>query len=300
MEGQDRGTGAGTVDNRQVVVGIDGSEHSRLALEWAVAKTPILGAVTPVLAYRVEPLGDGLGLPGFRNKLLRIMRTDAEAFMKEAIEGFPDVAERARIVVQAPGPALVAAADGADLLVVGNRGRGGLTETLFGSVGSYCVSHARVPIAVIIGGTVIRPTIDRVVVGVDGSANAARALAWAVRHTDTAGRVLAVGCWTDHVFSEPPTIDPRLEAATRTKVEETVASVRADLDDSERWPTVETHVERGDPRIVLRSVAATADLLVLGARGHRGVPHLLVGSTTTSLLHHPTVSTVVVPDSPQG
>jgi nucleotide-binding universal stress UspA family protein len=58
---------------------------------------------------------------------------------------------------------------------------------------------------------------------------------------------------------------------------------------------VETHIGQGDPRIVLRDLAATADLLVIGARGHRGVSYLLLGSTTTSLLHHPLSPTVVVP-----
>ena len=52
----------------------------------------------------------------------------------------------------------------------------------------------------------------------------------------------------------------------------------------------------GDPRNVLDEAAASADGLVVGQRGRRTVAHLLLGSTTTSLLHHVVVPTVVVPD----
>jgi nucleotide-binding universal stress UspA family protein len=49
------------------------------------------------------------------------------------------------------GPALVSAADGADLLVVGCRGHGGLAEALLGSVGRYCVHHMSCPVVIMRG-----------------------------------------------------------------------------------------------------------------------------------------------------
>ncbi len=283
-------------ERREVIVGIDGSEHARRALAWAVAKTDVLGPITPVMAYAMQPLGDGLGMPAMYFEIDRVVKEDAEERIQATLEDFPAVADRARLVRHQAGPALVRAAAESSLLVVGSRGRGAVAETLFGSVGSYCVKHATVPVAVITDGDHNDPTINRAVVGIDGSPNSAVALDWALRHVDPAGEVLAVGCWTDHVFGEPPLPNSELEASTATMVEGTIAMVRTRAGEAVGpAATIETLVRRGDPRIVLRELAQAADLLIIGARGHRGVSYLLLGSTTTSLLHHPLSPTVVVP-----
>ncbi len=54
-------------------------------------------------------------------------------------------------------------------------------------------------------------------------------------------------------------------------------------------------VEMGDARNILRDASRGSDMLVVGARGHRGVAHLLLGSVATGLVHQPIVPTIVVP-----
>lgn len=54
-----------------------------------------------------------------------------------------------RVVHGHPAWVLLAAAEHADLLVVGNRGHGGFTEALLGSVGQYCVHRAKCPVVVV-------------------------------------------------------------------------------------------------------------------------------------------------------
>ena len=56
-----------------------------------------------------------------------------------------------RVVQGQAGPVLAEAAEGADLLVVGNRGHWGLAEALLGSVGQYCMRHAPCPVVILRG-----------------------------------------------------------------------------------------------------------------------------------------------------
>jgi len=80
---------------------------------------------------------------------------DAFIVLSEAIAGMctvdPDVQVCPRVVEGQAGQVLVAAAEGADLLVVGSRGHGGLAEALLGSVGQYCVHHAPCPVVIMRG-----------------------------------------------------------------------------------------------------------------------------------------------------
>jgi hypothetical protein len=66
-----------------------------------------------------------------------------------------------------PAPVLIDQAKGADLLVVGHRGRGGFASALLGSVGLHCVLHGECPV------TVVRPEL-RLATSRDGLADAAQ------------------------------------------------------------------------------------------------------------------------------
>jgi nucleotide-binding universal stress UspA family protein len=59
--------------------------------------------------------------------------------------------------------------------------------------------------------------------------------------------------------------------------------------------TFRLDVEQGEARRVLTEMAHDASMLVLGHRGRSGIAHALLGSVTTSLVHHPECVVVVVP-----
>ncbi len=135
----------------RIVVGIDGFESSTAALRWAIHQARLTGGIVEaVTAWQIPP-GSGLipaaDLPDYQDDA-RIILTEAIA---EMCMVDPEVEVRPRVVEGRAGPVLVAAAEGADLLVVGCRGHGGLAGTLLGSVGRYCTHHASCPVVIMRG-----------------------------------------------------------------------------------------------------------------------------------------------------
>lgn len=283
----------------QVIVGVDGSPGSQLALDWALAHEAELGPVVPVAIYHIDALVDGIGTSSMYDDMLDVLRRDAEARLTEATRRHPEVATRARTVRGYPGPALVRAAEGQRLLVVGSRGRSALAETVLGSVASHCVKHSTTPVVVIPHGTAVDRPLDHLVVGVDGSANADAALRWAADHVAPDGRITAVTCrvpapYALELVPPPPLPFSQLQGVANQAVERSIGSGAGAVTPTS-GAAVDVEVMDGDPRVALREAAAEAALLVVGARGHRGATYLLLGSVTTSLSHHPTVPMVVVP-----
>lgn len=137
----------------RIVVGIDGSPGSRAALRWAIAEARLRGAsVEVVTAYAVSYQAmnpESAYLEADPEALVaRVKEMQASAI---AEEGAPDVAIVPRAV---PGPApgiLVGASQGAELLVVGSRGRGRVRDLLLGSVSHYVTHHAPCPVVVVRG-----------------------------------------------------------------------------------------------------------------------------------------------------
>jgi nucleotide-binding universal stress UspA family protein len=138
-------------ETRRIVVGVDGFEASKAALRWAIHQAKLTGAVVEAITTWQIPAGSGL-LPADE---MPDYQDDARVILTEAITETclldTEVEVRPRVVQGRATQVLVDAADGADLLVVGNRGHGGLTEALLGSVGQYCVRHAPCPVVIMRG-----------------------------------------------------------------------------------------------------------------------------------------------------
>ena len=135
----------------RIVVGVDGFESSTAALRWAIHQAKLTGAVVDAVTTWHIPAGSGLvaaaDMPDYQDDA-RIILTEA---ITEMCTVDTDVVVRPRVVEGQAGPVLVEAAEGADLLVVGNRGHGSLAEALLGSVGQYCVRHAPCPVVIMRG-----------------------------------------------------------------------------------------------------------------------------------------------------
>ena len=129
-----------------VVVGVDGSQHSLDALRWAAGYVRAVGGLLrPVVAWSFSASTGYVIKPDFE----KVANDELEAAMKELRTEFHDVAVDPRTVEGAPAAVLIDASRDADLLVVGTRGRGGLTEMLLGSVSEHCVHQAGCAVVVV-------------------------------------------------------------------------------------------------------------------------------------------------------
>lgn len=138
-----------------IVVGVDGSEGSTHALEWAAKEARLRSApLTVVLAWQwPTSLYAGSGWAGVDPEAIDDLGKLAEQRLDEtcaAVATSLQGLEVGRSVVEsAAAPALVEAAEGAELLVVGTRGHGGFTGLLLGSVSQQCAHHSPCPVVIV-------------------------------------------------------------------------------------------------------------------------------------------------------
>lgn len=140
------------VDDPEVLVGIDGSPASRAALSWAVENLPDGSSIHVVQAVPV--LVDALLAVdiGAVDRIVaateRELAESIEAALGHLGEG---VAERisSTVIVENPHDALAEPGEDIDLVVVGARGRGGLTARILGSVADHVVRRAPTPVVVV-------------------------------------------------------------------------------------------------------------------------------------------------------
>ena len=283
----------------RVVVGIDGSEPAAVALRWAAAEARRRGAALEVVHSWLPPLplapqdlyvDYGTMEAGARRGL-----DHAVAELRKAGGAPEDVV--ATLSMEHAAPALMEAARGADLLVVGARGRGGFAGLRLGSVSQACVQHAPCPVAVV-PHPPASPPHGRIIVGVDGSEAAEHVLRWAADEAERWGATLmVVNAWAAPraltPFDAGVTFDvTALEEAGRSDLVARVDVVRQEMGDEA--PVMEVRLVGASPAHALIEAAKDADLLVVGHRGRGGFAGLLLGSVSQQAVHHASCPVVVV------
>jgi nucleotide-binding universal stress UspA family protein len=150
---QATGREASNEGHTRIVVGVDGSAGAACALRWAVAEAKRRGAGLEVVhAWHYF----GLPTPPFLDPPVPgadTVEVRARRILDHAVDGIDDeglVAPIERILAwEQPASALLEASKGADLLVVGSRGRGGFRGLLLGSVSQEVAHHAKCPVVII-------------------------------------------------------------------------------------------------------------------------------------------------------
>ena len=138
-----------------IVVGIDGSGHSRQALEWAMQEAVIRRVPLKVITVHeigVGYWGSAIAYPGdhpVAEHALQAARTEVDKVLGELGEQSPPESVTVQAVSGTPAEELINAARDADMLVVGTRGAGGFARLLLGSGSSQVAHHAHCPVVVV-------------------------------------------------------------------------------------------------------------------------------------------------------
>jgi nucleotide-binding universal stress UspA family protein len=285
----------------EIVVGVDGSKGAARAVAWAVDEAVARGwSVTALLAWSYLDQRHADGKERFEAGYGEADASAAlDAYLRAAI-GAERAAGVQRIVVNdLAAPALLDAAANAALLVVGARGLGGFLGLRVGSVSEHCLHHAPHAVAVVHDADGPRGgTMERIVVGIDGSDTSRHALRWAIdeaRAHDASLQV--VHAWHVPYGGGSPfayvAVDPTLIEDAARKVLD--AAIDAEDTSGLRQPVERTLVQSGAASAVL-DAAKDADLVVVGSRGLGGFSGLLLGSVSQQVAHHATAPVVIVPE----
>ena len=286
---------------RDIVVGVDGSESSKEALRWALAEAARNSESVHVISTWSYPWIVAAPAPiGTAGPPPEEMEVAAEAGLTaivETVAGDTDVALTQEVLQGDAASALLDASDDANLLVVGSRGQSAFKRAVLGSVSSKVVAHAECPVLVVPQGATPDDSERVIVVGVDGSPNSEAALRWAIeRAAPGLDEVRAT-----HIVHNPARrnvdralelVDHEVQAASEALAP--VIDPAGDLADS-RGVRFSMDIVAGDAREVLFERGVAADMVVVGVRGEGGIGSMVMGSVATYLVHHLPGAIAVVP-----
>ncbi|MGV9936763.1 universal stress protein [Streptomyces olivaceoviridis] len=283
-----------------LVVGVDGSEPSLCAVDWAADEAVLRGLPLRLVyaslweRYEGTALADDLGKPSDQVMAEDIVETAARRVRTRQ----PDVKVTTDVLPEEPEYTLVRESRTAAAMVLGSRGRSSLAEAVLGSVSVTVAGHAHCPVIVLRGSHDNRSVLGRhgrVVVGVGEAPTDAAAMRFAVEEARRRGVPLeAVRAWrcpaqetTDHplLAGEPARLHEQKAAEV---LEATLRDIPADVEVHRR--TVEGHA-----RQVLLGASADADLLVVGARRREGHDGLQLGRVAHAVLLQAVCPVAVVP-----
>ncbi|MGI5290037.1 universal stress protein [Nonomuraea polychroma] len=265
-----------------VVVGVDDSEESLRAVEWAAGEAErrrrplqILHAfIWPLLGV---PLGPAPGAPpegGLRHAAERVLATALDRARAVA----PDIEVTTSLPETEAATALVHDSHQAELLVVGSRGLGEIGGLLLGSVGARLATEAACPVVVVRGPfTPHGPVVVGIADHDESEALLTFAFAYATRTANTV--TLA------HVGAEGSA------GPGRTVLPEHL------LDRwQERYPAVTVVQESltGHPGKALMQASSEASLLVVGSHHRHELSALVHGSVSQAVLHHATCPVAII------
>ncbi|MER7780120.1 universal stress protein [Streptomyces sp. NPDC096191] len=284
---------------RPITAGVDGSEESLAALAWAAREAVRRETALHVVhSWRVREGGQG-----DRDAQERWVRDAVAEPVRTITERHPQLTVSTEVrEADDPVAVLLAAAADAGTLVLGSRGHGAVVGFLLGSVGRQVIADATRPVVLVRAGDEAAGEAAgrEVVVGQQGEPeDSADVIGYAFEAAAARGAtVRAVRAWAlPTVFTYSPGSMALADEAGGLEQYERKALGEALAPWRERFPDVPVveHVEMGSAGQVLLSVAANAQLMVVGRRARRTAVGARIGSVAHGVLHHADCPVAVVP-----
>ena len=284
---------ATAASTQPIVVGVDGSPVSKVAVDWAAhtaalreAPLKLVHVLNPpvVMAFPEVPMPSGYlqwQEEEGRKLLAAAVLTAQEAAL---LVGNP-IEVTSEMVSGTSVPAMVEESRDAQMIVVGCRGRGALARGLLGSVSTGLVHHSHCPVAVIHDEDPLIPHPSKapVVVGVDGSPASERAVEIAFQEASFRGvDLVAVHAWSDTGVFEFPGAD---WSVLQSGAEETLSERLAGWQERYTDVLVRRVVAADRPAHQLLEQAKSAQLLVVGSHGRGGFAGMVLGSVSTAVVN---------------
>ncbi|MFF3886011.1 universal stress protein [Streptomyces sp. NPDC001914] len=299
---------------RTIIVGLDGSQESRAAAEWAAREAKLRGLPLKIVHVWVpvpEPMAQAplLGTETQQHWTERIPREAAEGVRQR----HPGIEVRTEQLSGHPGDALAEAAKDAELLVLGSRGFGGIGGFMVGSVGLSAVAHTDTPVVLVRALEAAADEHELDPAGLPSAATPFRpvVLGLDVEHPDETLIAFAFDAATRratslrvvHGWNPPPfyaygtPANPALHEALALSASGAVAEVMRPW--RKKFPDVQVEEVSRYGSAALRVVEASRDasLVVVGRRIRRSPLGAHIGHVTHSVLHHSTAPVAVVPHS---
>jgi len=283
-----------------LVVGVDGSEPSLRAVDWAADEAALRGVslrlVYASLWERYEGAALAQDLGRSSEQVLADRVVDSAARRAERRQA--DLKVSTEVLPEEPVPALLREGQSASAVVLGTRGRSGIAELLLGSVSLAVAAHADCPVIVLRGShdNQARSGVHgRIVVGVAEEPENSEALRFAFQEAEKRQVPLdAVRAWRcpAHETTDHPLLAGE---AARLHEERAAAALEAALRAAPPRVVLHRRTVEGPAHKVLLAASADADLLVVGARRRHGHFGLQLGRVAHSVLHHSACPVAVVP-----
>ena len=274
-----------------IVVGVDGSPASNVAVYWAGQEAAMrnLPLTVVYVVNPVVPTWPAAPVPAefeqWQKENARMFIDDAVKIVEENGKNGGPAEINSEVVFSATVPTLVDLSKEAEMIVVGCRGTGALARALLGSVSTGLVHHAHCPVAVIHDEDPLMPHPAQapVLVGIDGSPASDLATAIAFDEASRRGvELVALHAWSDVEVIELPGLD---WTVVKAQEEQLLAERLAGW--QERYPDVKVHrlVLCDRPARQLIRHSETAQLVVVGSHGRGGFAGMSLGSVGSAVVH---------------